>query len=241
MDSLKLPELDLVVLEEKAKEAAMRGVIKEIEDYYTSYNSPFRKQIKEALEKKTASIHFELPDILALINQALTLEIDRIANNSIAETFIPLAINALTRINGDVKFSDILKEFIHCCHSDFKDGYQPELSIDESTHGWLEVELTFTDYRGKENVYKITLHKARNEEGEGKGKYCVLSLPRSETPYNYTKTMKLSNGESTLEMPFTRDSLKDEFTSYIARILISKCSIEMDCRDFDDDMFESEF
>ncbi len=237
MESLKLPELDLKVLEEKAKEAAMKGAIKEIEDYYGGYNSPFRKQIKDDLEKKTTSIHFDLPDIISLINQALSIEIDRIANNSIAETFIPLATNALTRIDGDVKFSDILKEFIRCCHSDFKDGYSPEVSVDESEHGWLNIELTFADYRDKENKYEITLH----QEYKDKGKYCILSLPRSETPYNYTKTMKLSNGDSTIEIPFTRDSLKDEFTSYIARILISKCSIVMDCDDFREDMFESEF
>jgi hypothetical protein len=239
MESLKLPELDLNVLEEKAKEFAMKGAIKEIEEYYTGYNSSFRKQIKEDLEKKTISIHLDLPDILGLLNQALTIEIDRIANASIAETFVPLATNALTRIEGDVKFSDILREFISCCHSDFKDGYRPEVSIDESTHGWLDVKLTFTDYRDKENVYDITLHKTFKDEAEGK--YCILSLPRVETPYNYTKTMKLSNGESTLEIPFTRDSLKDEFTSFIARLLISKSYIIVDCDDFDEDMFSENY
>jgi hypothetical protein len=233
MERLKLPELDLKALEEKAKEFAMKGAIKEIEDYYMGYNSPFREQIKKDLDKKTASIHLELPDIIGLINESLTLEIDRIANNSIAETFVPLATNALTRISGDVKFSDILREFIDCCHSDFKDGYRPEVSVDESAHGWLDINITYTDFRDKEIAYDITLHQSHSE----KGKYCVLSLPRSETPYNYTKTMKLSNGDSTIEMPFTRDSLKDEFTSYIARILISKSIIVMDCGEFDDDMF----
>jgi hypothetical protein len=233
MERLKLPELDLKALEEKAKEFAMKGAIKEIEDYYMGYNSPFREQIKKDLDKKTASIHLELPDIIGLINESLTLEIDRIANNSIAETFVPLATNALTRISGDVKFSDILREFIDFCHSDFKDGYRPEVSVDESAHGWLDINITYTDFRDKEIAYDITLHQSHSE----KGKYCVLSLPRSETPYNYTKTMKLSNGDSTIEMPFTRDSLKDEFTSYIARILISKSIIVMDCGEFDDDMF----
>jgi hypothetical protein len=238
MDYLKLPELDLKVLEEKAKEYAMKGAIEEIKEYYTGYSSPFRKKIKEDLDKNAVSIHLELPDILALINDALTTEIDRIANTSIGETFLPLATNALTRISGDVKFSDLLSEFVNCCYSDFKDGYRPEVSIGESTHGWLDVKLSFTDFRDKENVYKLTLHKGFKDQGEGK--YCILSLPHSETPYNYTKTMKLSNGESTLEIPFTRDSLKDEFTSYIARILISKSLIVMDCNDFQDDMFSDD-
>ena len=53
--------------------------------------------------------------------------------------------------------------------------------------------------------------------------------------------MKLANGESTIEVPFTRDSLKDEFTSYIARVLISKSLIVMDCDDFDEDMFREDY
>lgn len=240
MESLKLPELDLKVLEEKAKEFAMKGAIKEIEDYYTGYNSPFRKQIKKDLESKTTSIHLELPDILALINQSLSEEIDRIANNSVAELFVPMATNALTRIEGDVAFSDILREFVRCCHSDFKDGSRPEVSVDKSTHGWLDVELRFTDYRGEENVYDITLHSGSHKD-KGEDKYYILSLPRNITPYNYTKTMKLSNGESTIEMPFTRDALKDEFTSYIARVLINKSPITMDCDDFDEDMFRQDY
>lgn len=239
MKSLKLPELDLKILEEKAKEFAMKGAIKEIEDYYTGYNSPFRKKIKDDLENKTASIHLDLPDIIGLINESLTKEIDRIANKSIAESFVPLATNALTRISGDVKFSDILKEFVRCCYIDFKHGYNPEVSIVESTHEWLEVNLSFNDYRDNENVYDITLHSASHRD-KGKGKYCILSLPRTHVPHNYTETMKLSNGESTIEIPFTRDSLKDEFTSYVARLLISQSLIVMDCDDFDEDMFRED-
>ena len=238
MNKKILPELDLNILQEKATEFAMKGAIKEIEDYYSGYNSPFRDEIKKELKEKTISIHLELPDIISLINDSLSEEIDRIANNSIAETFIPLAQNALTRVNKNIKFSDILNEFINACHSDFKDEYRPEVSIDENEkHNWLNISFEFIDYLEKTIKYDITLHSSY----DNKGKYTLLSLPRIDEPYNYTKIIKLSNSESSLEIPFTRDALKDEFTSYLARLIISKSEIEMDCNDFSDDMFDNDF
>jgi len=237
METKILPELNLTVLQEKANEYAMKGAIKEIEEYYTGYNSPFRKQIKEDLEAKATSIHLELPDILGLINQSLSEEIDRIANNCIAETFMPLATKALTRVDKEIKFSDILQELINSCHSDFKDGYRPDVEIDEDRQwGWLNIKISFIDYLDKKLEYNFTLHLEKKEEK----KYSLLALPTTKVPYDYNKKMKLANGEGTIEIPFTRDSLKDEFTSYLARIVICRSIIIMDCEDFDDDMFERE-
>ena len=50
--------------------------------------------------------------------------------------------------------------------------------------------------------------------------------------------MKLSieNGV-TLELPFTKDILKDNFTSYIARLVMSGSLIIMDVEYFEDWMF----
>ena len=232
METKILPELDLAVLQQKATEYAMKGAIKEIEDYYSGYDSPFRKQIKEELKSKATSIHLELPDILGLINQSLSIEIDRIANNCIAESFMPMAANALTRVDKEIKFSTILEEFISACKSDFKDGYNPVVRVDEDrSYGWLNVSLSFKDYSDNEIKYEFTLHKEEK-------KYQLLSLPRTKEPYNYTKVIKLSNGEGSIEVPFTRDALKDEFTSYLARIIICKSNIEMDCDDFDSDMLD---
>ncbi len=236
MKNLKLPELNTQELTEKAREYAMKGAIQEIQEFYSGYSSPFRKAIREYLESKTTSIHLELPDIVGLINEALSQEIDKIANNSIAETFIPLAKDALTRIKGDVKFSDLLKTFLNSCKEDFKDNYRPELSVEESGHRWLDVSIEYEDYAGATIEYKLTLHK----DFDGSGKYRIFSLPRTEVPYNYTKMMKLSNGDATIEMPFMRDTLKDSFTSYIARIILSETLIEMDCNDFEEEMFEEE-
>jgi len=230
MDTLKLPELDLSVLEEKAKESAMKGAIKEIEEYYTGYNSPFRKKIKEDLESKTTTWAIDLPDIIGLINDALGKEVDRIANNCIAESFVPLASKALTRADKEIKFSEILNQFNRYCNSEFKDGYRPEVDVEKHReYDWLNVKIAFTDYCDKSISYDFTLHTAKD------GKYQLLSLPTMREPYGYSKIIKLSNGEGSIEMPFTRDCLKDDFTAYLASLIICNSQIEMDTTDFNDE------
>lgn len=49
---IKLPELDAERLNEAAKEAAMKGALECINEYYTGYKSPFKKAITEELEKQ---------------------------------------------------------------------------------------------------------------------------------------------------------------------------------------------
>jgi hypothetical protein len=238
--NLELPKLDLKQLQEKAQEAAMKGATKEIEEFYSGFNSPFRKAVQKHLESKTTSIHLELPDIIARINEALSEEVDRIANNSIAETFLPLATEALTRIDKHVKFSEILNEFVKSCHNDFKDEWtRPDLSVNEDEkYHWLNIKISYTDYKEVTQNYTFTLHKNHDELG-----YRLLSLPftLNASSLNYTKKMKLKNGEGSIEMPFTRGSLKDEFTAYMARLVICESEIEMDCDFFDEDMFRSEY
>jgi hypothetical protein len=46
-----LPVLNTEVLQEKATEFAMKGAIESIKEFYSGYNSPFRKQIEEQLNK----------------------------------------------------------------------------------------------------------------------------------------------------------------------------------------------
>ena len=50
--------------------------------------------------------------------------------------------------------------------------------------------------------------------------------------------MKISlDGGATLELPFTKGILEDEFTSFIARLDIGNNNIVFDVDDFDEDMF----
>ena len=78
-----LPVLNMDVLKEAANKWAMNGALKSIEEYYSGYNSPFRKTIEEELKKTEVGHGIQLPDIIALINDSLSKEIDLLANTAI--------------------------------------------------------------------------------------------------------------------------------------------------------------
>jgi hypothetical protein len=51
--------------------------------------------------------------------------------------------------------------------------------------------------------------------------------------------MKISLDGATLEMPFIQHILQDSFISYIAKLVMFKSIITIDCEDFDEEMFEN--
>lgn len=214
-------------LQRKANEFAQQGAIEVIKDYYTGYNSPFKAAIKEELEKKGVSIHMELPDIMALLNEGIAEEINTIANEAIAKTYIPLVRNILTRIDGEIRLSDILKKFIEVKYINYDDSYYVNVSKD-STHDWYNVDIEYDKEK-----YSLCLHSDHNN----KGKYRLLSLPYA---YNssYHK-VKVTHEKTSLEIPFHPNVLQDEFISYLAKLVMSKTTITVDCEGFEDDWFEN--
>lgn len=229
MDNL-MPVIDTELLQKKVNEAALKGALSTIEDFYTGYNSPYKKMIKEDLENKEIKHSFELPDIIATINDSLTSEIDRIANTAISKSFVPLVQRFLTRTDDDVKFSDILREFIECSPESDRDYFEVNVKKHEK-YSWLDINLSSED-----KTYRLTLHSDYKSEKEGIVKYILLSLPYTDNSRNQTMKLSVENGV-TLELPFTRDILKDNFTSYLARLVMSGSLITMDVTDFEDWMF----
>ena len=225
-----VPVINPEVLQEKVNQAAMKGALSTIEEFYTGYNSPFKKAIKEDLENKEIKHSFELPDIIATINDSLTSEIDRIANTAISKSFVPLVQRFLTRTDDDVKFSDILREFIECSPESERDYFEVNVKKHEK-YSWLDINLSSED-----KTYRLTLHSDYKSEKEGIVKYILLSLPYTDNSRNQTMKLSVENGV-TLELPFTRDILKDNFTSYLARLVMSGSLITMDVTDFEDWMF----
>lgn len=229
-DNQILPELDITVLKEKATEFAMKGAIESIEEFYSGYNSPFRKQIDEQLKKQQTAFSLNLPDIIALLNEGLTKEIELIANTAVSKTFVPMVQKFLVREEKEIGFSDILKQFI--IDTKAKNSDECEVSIKKSEHGWLEIYLNSEEYN-----CEFVLHTENRVKDGEEQKYVLLSLPSNRKHAAIPKTMTVSLDGATLELPFTRDVLSDEFTSYIARLVIGRCIITMDCRDFREDMF----
>lgn len=231
MDNINVT-IDSSILQEKAKEFALKGALKAIEDYYTGYDSPYKKAIKENLTNKSIdSLGINLPDILGLINEHLTIEIDKIANTAVAKTFVPLVVKFLTRQEKEANFSDILKEFIETAGYDDKHADDFSVSIDKHyQHGWLSIEIS----DAKRN-YKFTLHEDYDTKNTANPKYKLLGLPYTDkTDRN---VMKVQIDNATLELPFTKDILKDSFVSHLAGYIISDTIITMDIQYFTDDMF----
>lgn len=238
MDKLELPELDVVALKEKAKEAAMKGAMKEIEEFYTGYDSPYRKMIKEHLKKQEIHGIIDLPDIIGTINQSMSNEILKIANTAVAQSFVPMLKNFLQLENKEMKFSEFLKHFIE--ETDQKDIEDCSVSTEKhEKYDWVNVEI-----RGETCSYEFTLHKVSainaEEKEKLKDKYHLLSLPHGvyrKDDNHYLKKMKLSVGDGELELPFLPDILSDTFLSFLARCVISGTHITFDTREFDDSMF----
>jgi hypothetical protein len=223
-----LPVLDNEALQKKANEYAMKGATQAFEDFYCGYNSPYKKAISADLENKDISYHFELPDIIARINDSLTQEIDKIANEALSKSFIPLVNRFLKRQEKNIKFSDILKEFVNSKYSPDRDEVSCDIR-EHAEHNWLDVLLTHKDEK-----YKFTLHLV-SKKGDPK-KYKSLSLPYDKGDSG--RMMKLKVENATLELPFTSDILKDNFMSFMANLILSDSEITIDEEDFDDESFD---
>lgn len=227
-----LPVIDTAILQEKANEYAMKGAMESMKEFYTGYNSPYRKAIDEQLKKHEIGFPLTLPDIIGVINDSLAKEVDELANAAIAKTYVPLVRQFLLRIPKEIKFSDILKEFVEITDKDYS-SYELSIQEKDPKYGWLSVEVSCD-----EHSYSFTLHVDHESKKQGKEKYQLLSLPNEYTSKDiYGQKMTLSVDGAKLEMPFNRDILKDKFNLYLSRIVLSDSLITMDCQEFERDMF----
>ena len=227
--NIEIPALDEEKLKEAAAKHALAGAITEIREYYEGYGSPYRKKIKEELEKQEFSFPISLPDVIAQINETLTAEVNRIAANAISFTFAPMVQKYLTRIDGDVKFSDFLKEYIAATNEQDRDEYSVSIE-EEPRHGWLSIQLRC----GTESI-DLTLHK-NHKECEEKS-YKLLSTPRVSGRDEYSDFITV-NRDGSFKVPFSKDALSNDFALFAARVMLSDSKIIMDVEEFDDDMFE---
>lgn len=234
-----LPVLDTVVLQEKANEYAMKGALDAIKEYYTGYNSPYKKALEEKLINKGVDNVIDVPDIIGILNQSITSEIDMIANNAVSKSFVPLVKKFLTRANAEIKLSDILKEFIN--YSGYE--YDNELHPDDF---YLEVKKddgSFTYLVINNAKEKFELHfYLKSKKDELPKVYEIYTLPQvldSSSRYSGLTSQKMIvklDGVS-LELPFMPNVLSNEFMSYIARLVIANTKITFDIDNFDEDLF----
>lgn len=230
-----IPVLNPEVLKQKAIEAAMKGAVQSIEEFYSGYNSPFKKAVTKKLEMQELDFSFSIPDILAQINKGISAEIDKIANTAVAKSYIPMVQKLLVREEKEIDFSDFLKEFIQTVDAKSEDDVEIEMSKNH-TNGWYSLTLS-----GSGHTYEATLHEdwdTRNAPDKDK-RYRFLNLPHAhgnEKHYSRTMKIKLDQGAE-LELPFEANILNDKLCSYVARLIIAGSKIKLDTTSFSDDMF----
>lgn len=221
------PELDPKVLQEKVNEYAMKGAIEAIKEYYSGYNSPFRKALDEQLKQREVQ-GIELPDILSVLNDSIATEINSIAHASIAQTMIPQVKKFLTRANAEIKMSDFLKQIIELSDPESPDDLSVDVQTDDK-YNWLDVTLSV-----KEKTYRITFHEDWEAKKQNIKRYQLLSMPSEGAKHNM---MKLEVDGVKIEIPFSQNVLHDDVIGYLAGLVIARTKITMDTREFSDDMF----
>lgn len=237
-----LPVLNMEQLQEKANEFAMKGAIKTIEEFYTGYDSPYKKALTENLINKGVDQAIQIPDIIGILNESISKEIDMIANTAVSKTFVPMVKEFLTRAEAEIKVSDILKEFIE--YTDFKDSddvdkedYSMEIVKDDGSFVYLSISNIKV-------TFEIHFYK-KSEKGISPKVYEIYTLPYmkgesssiSYRSHSFPQTMKLSIDGTTLELPFTPGVLEDGFLKYIAKLIIANTKITFDVAEFSEDMF----
>ena len=216
------PMLDINEIQKKANEFALKGAIECIKDYYTGYNSPFKKAIEEHLEKSRTSFCFTMPEVMGVINESLSSQIDIIANEAIAKSYVPLVRKFLTRSEDVIRVSDIVGRYDD-------EPIEVELSKDER-YSWYNMKLECGDEK-----CSITLHEdSKNEKGQQF--YSMLGLPYEHKRGSYDRNMKITLDEgASMEIPFTCGILHNNFLTYVANLVMFNTKIVIDKTYFDDE------
>ena len=236
MENLEQPKIDIAKIQESANKGAEKAYLKEVENYYTGYDSPYRKMIKAELEKQEFSFGIKLPDLIAKVNDGLKAEVDKIANLAVANTYISQVSKVLLRIDKEMKLSELLKMIITDEEPDPEDfeTYSFSLKKDEG-YEWLSCELTTMS-----GSYSFTFHKKSRVISKNSKLYHLLSYPNITGLHD--RTMKVSKDDITIEMPFAGNILEDKVMAIFARMMLSDAYIEIDCDGFDYSMFpENEY
>jgi hypothetical protein len=226
MEPIKLDEKKL---QELAEKYAMEGAEKAIKEFYTGYHSEYMKQVEKVCQDHMPSIYFDPVDITAEINKAIKQRMTAIANEAVANTFIPLIERMLTGTPNNLMTSGML-------YQEYGD-YVKEREDDDFDADGLEIKVETDEFFTKlifgydgNDEFRLYLSEAGYDQ-DGKEKlYITHSLPMD---CNYKKEgsrkMTLHLGDRRrLEMPFEPDALNNSFVRSCARAVIYQTKISID-------------
>lgn len=231
------PVLNIAELQEVANKAAMDAAKSAINSFYNGYNSPFKKAVEEYLENNVPSIHFELPNLMEEVQKALLGEIERFSNETNIKNCVAALRKGLTRLpleeDGSIKLSSVFEEMEYEIDTENGDYIEAEVSEAEEPYRWMDVNICIHKGDDEKNI-QMTLH--RNEkyiDGEfvDSGTTVLLSMPYSRYD-SKTAKIKIKDHDAEIEMPIFHGLADNYVLMTIAKLVMYKTPIVVDCKDY---------
>jgi hypothetical protein len=227
---LKPVTLDENKLQELAEKYAIEGAERAIKDYYTRFDSPFVKACEKRLMEMAPSYNFDLPDLTAAINRALSAKIETLCDKIVANTYI----EAFNRVfvgwgyeKGIAESQDLYRnyaEYVKDREGDDFDSEQLGIKVRKSSYGFMYIEFS---YEG-ENEFVLSLME-NGYDDKGENLYKITSLPNA-SKWNSGKmpmmSITLKDG-ARAEMPMSANILDCDFMAFIAKLLLHNVKVRI--------------
>lgn len=208
-----LPQIDQEVIQELHNKYALKGIQKAIEEYYTSYKSPFKEAIKDYLNKNEIIVKFKIPDILSALNTKMINEIEQIANETMAMT-LASEFKDLFNEHKELKFSEILKMY-------YKE-------YDEApTVEWIKGERYIEKFKIDDILF---YYKSDDENNQ-----IIITAFYDDRREDNKKVIVKKEG-ITMVLPAFNNRFYDDFSKMVYNAILHKTPIELDVEEWEESM-----
>ena len=225
------PVLDKSIIQKAAQEAATRAALREIEDYYCGFDSPYKKQLREYLEKNAPSTRLELPEFSELLSKSLSAEIENIVNKKCVESFAQEIRRAFSHLkeesDGTILLSTLAEDmmtYIDFYDPEYDNSFELEVR-DGSFNKLKDVYVTISE-DDVEKKYKFTLISNGSD-----GTYSVLSMPYTSDDndlYTANKKITFETEKCTISFPMFSGVSNDHTLLVLARCIMFDAHIRID-------------
>lgn len=227
---LKPVTLDESKLQALAEKYAIEGAEKAIRDYYTRFDSPFVKACEERLMKMAPSYNFDLPDLTAAINRALSAKIETLCDKIVANTYI----EAFNRVfvgwgyeKGIAESNDLYRnyaEYVKDREGDDFDSEQLGIKVRNSSYGFMHIEFS---YEGENEFFLSLMENGYDDKGENL--YKITSLPHaSKWSLGQMPMMSITLKDGArAEMPMSANILDCDFMAFLANLLLHNVKVRI--------------
>ena len=225
---IKAPVLDMSIIQKAAQEAATKATLREIEDYYCGLCSPYRKQLREYLEKNAPSVHLELPEFSELLSKSLSAEIENIVNKKCAEKFAQELRRKFSHLkeesDGTILLSTLAEDMMHDLDFDDPDYNNSfELKVSDGGLSYQKKVCVTISKDDVEKVYEFYLYSNSSD-----GTYSIFSIPnKCDDNYYSSDKMTLKSEKCTITFPMFSGVSNDYILLFLARCVMFDAHIRI--------------